>query len=188
MRIPGSERDAENEHFLFEYAFVADTGRGPVAFPYDDLRIYRVHEANLSRQHDLVTTWRFERGDGCEWQTTQRNKEALARVYERVLATACARQRPGAVQRLAEGGSLVFGHVELDLSRVTIVGGSAANETVPWTQVSRLTVYKGTTMKIELIPDASSGKKRSTVATISDLPNFPLLWEMAHVAHATAQG
>jgi len=119
-------------HHRFEHGLVVDTDRGPVALPYRDVRIYREHSVSLSRQNDLVTWWRFHRSEGEVWKTLQSNNSRLAQVYEYALTAACDRQREAAVQRLAEGGTLTFGPVEIDCSQMT-VERSGRRDSVPWT-------------------------------------------------------
>lgn len=178
----------ERMHHRFEQGLVADTERGPVSFPYRDVRIYREHSPHLSRSNNLVTSWRFERSDGQVWQTTQSNNAPLGRVYEQVLAAACAQQREAAVHRLAEGATLAFGPVELDRSQMTFgAQGSGVRDTVAWTAVTRLSIEKGPIMMVETARDGRLLKKLlRRVASVGEVPNFPMLWELANLAHANA--
>lgn len=174
----------QHEHHRYERGLVTDTEKGPLSFPYRDVRIYREHAPNLSRQGDLTTWWRFERTDRPTWQTAQSNNAPLGQLFERVLVDACAHQRGAALQALAEGARLSFGPVELDLVEVTF-GGQA----VAWADVTGLSIDKGVTMMVETAREGRFVKKLLfKVAKIGEVPNFPLLWDLAHVAHANASG
>lgn len=183
----------------FEHGLVVDTRRGPLAFPYSDLRIYRA-PSPFSRQHEHLTDWTFERGDGQAWQTSQRElrkKElALAQIYKEALAQTCARQREAAVQRLGEGATLAFGPVELDRSQIVFDGvrwgglrKSGLRESVSWTRVIKFEVTRDIPqlLWIRAIREGHSDEGNHSVGSVAEIPNFPLLWELVHLAHANAQ-
>lgn len=177
----------KHEHHRFEHGLVADTERGPVSFPYRDVRIYRKHCPAFSRQHDLVTSWRFERNDGEVWETTQRNNAPLGAVCEQVLASTCAQQRVAAIQQLSVGATLVFGPVEIDQAQMTLGGQSSrAGTTVVWPAVTKLWIAKGPMMVVETAGQGRFLKSHLLTVPLGDIPNFPLLWELANLAHVVA--
>ncbi len=188
--LDSTQDDDSEEHHRFERGLVADTERGPVSFPYRDVRIYRGHCPDSSSQGDLVTAWRFERSDGQVWKTIQRNNAPLGPVLEQVLASACAQQQAAAVQQLAQGATLVFGPVEINHAQITATGIGTGKSRRPgtweWSAVEKLSIGKGPVMEVE----GARGISRNVFCTVplGDIPNFPLCWKVANLAHSMATG
>jgi len=183
-------RASAHQVHRFEHGLVVDTKkRGPLTLPYRDLRIYR--DATLNMKYGYTNThWRFERSDGQVWETPQAkdrgaDDSVLAQIYEQALTTTCARQRETALQRLAEGATLAFGPVELDRSQLTF---GYAHTTVAWARVTQLEVKDGKLM-VQATRDGRFLKHAlHTAGKLGEIANFPLLWELAHVAQRQAVG
>lgn len=182
-------REPDRKVHRFEDGVVVDIEKqGPLALPYGDLSIYR--EVSYVQKGIRFTNWRFERGDGQAWSTssgfdTYSDKakfNALHRVYAELLMTTCVRQRDAALQRLAEGARLTFGAVALD--RTELVGYA----TVPWVEVTELLVHHP-----KLIARLRGGGRflklhHLTMGLVRDIPNFPLLLELAQLSQRQAAG
>jgi len=192
----GKWRLARGKEILhrFEHGLVLDRGakRGPLALPYRDLRIYREFNPTFSRGRTIVVfDWTFESSDGQTWTTPveesrKGKRSALPQMYKEALGQTCARQREAAVQRLGEGAALAFGPVELDRSQISVGGRGTA----PWTRVIELSVKpRGhrPTLVVKVGHDGRFVKERNLEVHMAKIPNFPLLWELAHLAHAHAQ-
>jgi hypothetical protein len=182
-------RTAGRRVHRFEHGLVVPTKKGPLTLPYRDLRIYRDETRHINNNvlQYVSTDWMFQRRDGTVWKTllTRGRREtadsALAALYEQALTTTCVQQRDEAWQRLAEGATLTFGSVVLDISQMTLRGVS-----VPWTRVRGVSIHKGTLM-FRVSQDGRWIKERDiSAATIGAIPNFPLLWELVQAAHGRA--
>lgn len=173
----------------FERGLVVDRGakKGPLVLPHCNVSIYRRFNPTVSRAGEPVFDWTFARTDGRAWTTLVnergRGKGKSARqfhMYNDALRKTCARQREAALQRLSEGGALLFGSVELDLSRITF-----GRETASWARVDELSVYRrgqSPAFAVDVSQDDTPHKLRLS-ADMESIPNFPLLWELAHLAH-----
>lgn len=190
-RNSNSFRNPPGRHvYRFEHGLVVDTKEGPLALPYRDVSICR-DQVNQNTGGTLwgVVDWRFERSDGHVWKTGLDHKgtgndEPLARVYEHALAMACASQREPSLRRLAEGGTVDFGRVRVDLVQLSWGDHS---ERVEWASVVEVHVEAGA-LRVKVPRDGRFVKHLDhQVARVAALPNFPLLWDVVNVAHANAR-
>lgn len=192
----GNWRLAKGKEILyrFEHGLVLDRGarKGSLALPYRDLRIYREYNPTLSDPGVPLFQWTFERGDGQAWITLVneggkegKKQRGIRQMCHEALGQACARQREAAMQRLSEGATLAFGPVELDRSQITFRG----QQTASWASVIELSVKRKKHWPHLVVKAAHDGGFLPVRldANVGHIPNFPLLWELAHLAHANAQ-
>lgn len=181
-------RTAGRRVHRFEFGLVVPTKQGPLTLPYRDLRVYREethHVKNRTIQY-IDTQWVFQRRDGKVWKTLlqrggrESDDSALAGAYEQALTATCVQQRDEVLQRLAEGATLSFGPVGLDLSQLTI-----GRQAVPWKTVIGFSVNKGS-LVVRASRDDRWVKHQDHMASIAAIPNFPLLWSLVHGLHRQA--
>lgn len=194
-RPTGTFRLAKGKEILyrFEHGLVVDRGakKGPLVLPYREVRIYREFNPTLSRAGEPLFDWTFESSDGQTWRTLVNERgrgksSTVLRMYNEILGQTCARQREAALQRFAEGAALAFGPVALDRSQITFGGG----ETASWASVIELTVKRkkdSPSFGVSVAHDGVFKSERRIDVYVGRIPNFPLLWELAHLAHANAQ-
>lgn len=184
-------RKAGRRVHRFEHGLVAPSKDVPLTLPYRTLRIYREEVHHLQQNGRIVdyidVNWVFQREDGEVWKTMLQRRlrdadDPLIGMYEQALATTCAEQREEVLRRLADGATLSFGPVDIELTHIRSGAKSA-----PWSSVLSIGVVAGA-LAVRAKPEVEHRwiKEIDIGAPLSRIPNFPLLWQLMQLIHHQA--
>lgn len=184
-------RKAGRRVHRFERGLVAPSKDVPLTLPYRTLRIYRAEVHHLRQNSRIVdyidVDWVFQREDGEVWKTTLQRRvrdadDPLIGMYEQALALTCAGQRDAVLRRLADGATLSFGPVDIELTQIRSGG-----RTAPWSSVHSIGVEAGA-LVLRAEPEVEHRwiKDIDVRVPLSRIPNFPLLWQLTQLLHRQA--